>query len=124
MQLRICILIIISVNTKILEFDSKETIIILFNETVWRAGLIGILQERRRVLGDEIDPITLLAPSPIRAWLDYYEHRVESISREYTIIENCDLVCLYALSSCPWLYTRFTKSNFHFQSDNQFIEKR
>lgn len=56
-------------------------------------GLIGVLQERRRVLGDTIKPILLLAPSTIRSWLDFYEHRVESISREYTLIDNCDLVC-------------------------------
>lgn len=55
-------------------------------------GLFGILQERRRVLGDHTTPVLLLAPYPITSWLNYYEHRIESIANDYVLVPNTDLV--------------------------------
>lgn len=57
-----------------------------------------MLQARRRVLGDESDPIILLAPDPIRGWLDSYDHRVEPISPEYRLFSNSQLVCIHHFS--------------------------
>lgn len=55
-------------------------------------GLIGIFQERRKVLGPLADAILLLAPQQISSWLYFYDKRIESIKSEYTLIGNGDLV--------------------------------
>lgn len=55
-------------------------------------GLIGVLQERRRILGANGEPVLLLAPVQIASWLYFYDRRIESIRNEYTLIRNGDLV--------------------------------
>lgn len=55
-------------------------------------GLIGVLQERRRILGADAEPILLLAPMQITSWLYFYDRRIESIRNEYMLIGNGDLV--------------------------------
>lgn len=54
-------------------------------------GLIGILEERRRLLPDA-SPIMLLAPIQISSFLDFYDRRINSIRGEYYLVPNGDLV--------------------------------
>lgn len=56
-------------------------------------GLLGILQARRRILGDSTTPVLLLAPLPMGSWLNYYDHRIETIKNDYVLVPNNDLVC-------------------------------
>lgn len=56
------------------------------------SGLIGILQERRRLLGPEAAPIMLLAPHQISSFLNFYDKRIESIRNEYFLVSNSNLV--------------------------------
>lgn len=55
-------------------------------------GLIGLLQARREVLGETIEPLTLLAPNQILPWLYFYDHRIESIKADYKLIANGDIL--------------------------------
>ncbi|KAG4077551.1 hypothetical protein HA402_002978 [Bradysia odoriphaga] len=54
-------------------------------------GLIGILEERRRLLQDK-SPIMLLAPVRILSLLDFYDKRIDSIRNEYILVPNGDLL--------------------------------
>ncbi|KAG4074978.1 hypothetical protein HA402_014557 [Bradysia odoriphaga] len=54
-------------------------------------GLIGILDERRRLLPDT-SPIMLLAPIQIASFLDFYDKRIDSIRNEYFLVPNGDLL--------------------------------
>lgn len=55
-------------------------------------GLIGVLQERRRFLGEAMTPVQLLAPIQISSFLNYYNHCIESIVRDYELVSNKELV--------------------------------
>lgn len=77
------------------EYSNKKCLLIsstyIFN-FYFRLGLIGVLQERRRILGADAPPLLLLAPSQIQSWLHFYDRRIESIRNEYVLINNGDLV--------------------------------
>lgn len=55
-------------------------------------GLIGVLHQRRLVFGADTPPVMLLAPQQISNWLNFYDKRIETISNDYTLIYNSDLV--------------------------------
>lgn len=55
-------------------------------------GLIGVLEERKKVLGDQSTPLILFAPKQIAFWLAFYDKRIESIKNEYILVPNGDLV--------------------------------
>lgn len=55
-------------------------------------GLIGIFEERRRILGASASPLMLLAPQQISTFLNFYDQRIESIRREYFLVPNSSLV--------------------------------
>lgn len=55
-------------------------------------GLIGILRARQIYLNNKLEPLMLLAPKQIQSWLHFYNHRIESISQEYFLISNGDLI--------------------------------
>lgn len=60
-------------------------------------GLIGLLQERAKYLGDMLEPVMLLAPKQISSWLYFYDKRIESIRNTYELIYNADLVKLISI---------------------------
>jgi len=58
-------------------------------------GLIGFLQGRRKALNRlNIDkgPVYLFAPKQIQAWLSFYDRCFESISDEYVLVPNDQLM--------------------------------
>lgn len=60
-------------------------------------GLIGVLQERRRIWGEydgEVNgkPVMLLAPQQMASWLHFYDRQIESLRHEYELVHNGDLV--------------------------------
>ncbi|XP_055837284.1 ribonuclease Z, mitochondrial [Episyrphus balteatus] len=55
-------------------------------------GLIGMLKERSKFLGNEAKPIHLFAPLQIKPWLNYYHDVIEPIKHCYTLIPNGDMV--------------------------------
>lgn len=55
-------------------------------------GLIGILEERRRLLQGDTSPVMLLAPKQISSFLDFYDKRIDSIRNEYFLVPNANLV--------------------------------
>lgn len=57
-------------------------------------GLIGVLQERRQVLGADAAPVLLLAPKQIASWLYFYDRQIESLRHEYELVHNGDLVSI------------------------------
>lgn len=75
-------------------------------------GLIGVLQERRRILGADAEPVMLLAPVQITSWLYFYDRRIESIRNEYTLISNGDLVRIKH-NFYNIIYTGSTKGSYY-----------
>lgn len=60
-------------------------------------GLVGMLKGRRKaleILNHPQEPIVLIAPRQILAWLHFYHRRFEKINDDYEIIENQDLVSI------------------------------
>lgn len=57
-------------------------------------GLIGLLQERKKILKGEVDPLLLFAPKQISFWLVFYDKRIEEIRDEYKLVPNRDLVSI------------------------------
>lgn len=57
-------------------------------------GLIGLLQERKKVLKGELDPLLLFAPKQISFWMAFYDKRIEEIKHEYNLVPNGELVSL------------------------------
>lgn len=55
-------------------------------------GLINILNTRRDILGKTVEPIILLAPKQINAWLYFYNQRIEPIGDTFTLVSNDTLV--------------------------------
>lgn len=55
-------------------------------------GLIGLLQERKKVLEGDLEPLLLFAPKQIAFWLAFYDKRIEAIKDDYTLVPNGDLV--------------------------------
>lgn len=60
-------------------------------------GLIGLLNERQRLLQQAEVPLTeqkllLFAPIQIQPWLNFYNERIENIAQAYTLIGNADML--------------------------------
>uniref|UniRef100_A0AAG5DWA4 Zinc phosphodiesterase ELAC protein 2 n=1 Tax=Anopheles atroparvus TaxID=41427 RepID=A0AAG5DWA4_ANOAO len=55
-------------------------------------GLIGLLQVRRKLFGDECERVMLFAPEQISYWLRLYDCRFEGINRDYFLVKNADLL--------------------------------
>ncbi|XP_035910676.1 ribonuclease Z, mitochondrial [Anopheles stephensi] len=55
-------------------------------------GLIGLLQARKKLFGDDCERLTLFAPEQISYWLRLYDCRFESIHKDYTLVKNADLL--------------------------------
>lgn len=55
-------------------------------------GLIGVLQERRAVVGATAAPVLLLAPQQIAEWLYFYDRNIEPLEPEYELLSNGALV--------------------------------
>uniref|UniRef100_A0A182NBR0 Zinc phosphodiesterase ELAC protein 2 n=1 Tax=Anopheles dirus TaxID=7168 RepID=A0A182NBR0_9DIPT len=55
-------------------------------------GLIGLLQARKQLFGDECERLTLLAPEQISYWLRLYDCRFETIHQDYVLVKNADLL--------------------------------
>uniref|UniRef100_A0A182Q3L6 Zinc phosphodiesterase ELAC protein 2 n=1 Tax=Anopheles farauti TaxID=69004 RepID=A0A182Q3L6_9DIPT len=55
-------------------------------------GLIGLLQARKKLFGDECERLTLLAPEQISYWLRLYDCRFETIHKDYVLVKNADLL--------------------------------
>ncbi|XP_053675250.1 ribonuclease Z, mitochondrial [Anopheles nili] len=55
-------------------------------------GLIGLLQARKKLFGDECERISLLAPEQISYWLRLYDCRFETIHKDYVLVKNADLL--------------------------------
>uniref|UniRef100_A0A182JMM4 Zinc phosphodiesterase ELAC protein 2 n=1 Tax=Anopheles atroparvus TaxID=41427 RepID=A0A182JMM4_ANOAO len=55
-------------------------------------GLIGLLQVRRKLFGDECERVMLFAPEQISYWLRLYDCRFEGINRDYFLVKNADLM--------------------------------
>lgn len=58
-------------------------------------GLVGLLKGRRKAFEQSekpAEPLLLLAPKQILAWLQFYHRRFEKIDQDYEIIGNADLV--------------------------------
>ncbi|XP_053694596.1 ribonuclease Z, mitochondrial [Sabethes cyaneus] len=55
-------------------------------------GLFGLLQMRRKLLGTSCDKLLLFAPEQMSYWLRLYDCRFESLSEEYTLVKNADLI--------------------------------
>ncbi|GAB0087583.1 Ribonuclease Z [Sergentomyia squamirostris] len=57
-------------------------------------GLIGILRARRKCFkkSDERDKLQLLAPEQISSWLAFYNAQIDSISEDYDLIPNRNLL--------------------------------
>lgn len=56
------------------------------------SGLIGLLQARKKLLGDNCERLTLVAPEQISYWLRLYDCRFETIHKDYVLVKNADLV--------------------------------
>lgn len=86
---RIYMLIIISVSTiKLKHLNVKYFLILQWN----LPGLIGLLQQRRRLLGEQDEKLILFAPIQISSWLKFYDSFIENISDSYELIPNDELV--------------------------------
>lgn len=74
-------------------------------------GLIGVLQERRRVLGANADAVLLLAPQQMASWLYFYDRQIEALRHEYRLVPNGDLVSggntkvVEFVLICLWCFT-------------------
>uniref|UniRef100_A0A8W7P7L7 Zinc phosphodiesterase ELAC protein 2 n=1 Tax=Anopheles coluzzii TaxID=1518534 RepID=A0A8W7P7L7_ANOCL len=55
-------------------------------------GLIGLLQARKKLLGDNCERLTLVAPEQISYWLRLYDCRFETIHKDYVLVKNADLL--------------------------------
>ncbi|XP_058121593.1 ribonuclease Z, mitochondrial [Anopheles coustani] len=55
-------------------------------------GLIGLLQVRRKLFGDDCEKVMLFAPEQISYWLRLYDCRFETIQRGYDLVKNADLL--------------------------------
>ncbi|XP_052893807.1 ribonuclease Z, mitochondrial [Anopheles moucheti] len=55
-------------------------------------GLIGLLQARKKLFGDNCERLTLLAPEQISYWLRLYDCRFETIHKDYRLVKNADLL--------------------------------
>uniref|UniRef100_A0A0A1XLC8 Zinc phosphodiesterase ELAC protein 2 n=1 Tax=Zeugodacus cucurbitae TaxID=28588 RepID=A0A0A1XLC8_ZEUCU len=60
-------------------------------------GLIGLLNERQRLLQEVEVPLAeqkvlLFAPVQIQPWLNFYNARIESIAQAYTLIGNAEML--------------------------------
>ncbi|KFB53726.1 AGAP009743-PA-like protein [Anopheles sinensis] len=55
-------------------------------------GLIGLLQVRRKLFGDDCEKVMLFAPEQISYWLRLYDCRFETIQRGYVLVKNADLL--------------------------------
>lgn len=57
---------------------------------------------RKRLLGEQSTPVTLLAPVQIESWLHFYDIEIEQISSEFALVSNRDLVTRHdsALNNC------------------------
>lgn len=55
-------------------------------------GLFGIIQTRRKIMGEDTTKLLLIAPQQIFSWLYFYDIRMEPLRKEYTLIPNADLL--------------------------------
>ncbi|XP_037935740.1 ribonuclease Z, mitochondrial [Teleopsis dalmanni] len=55
-------------------------------------GLIGLLNERQRLLNDNSQKVLLLAPKQIEPWLNFYNESIESITNTYELIGNGEIL--------------------------------
>uniref|UniRef100_A0A182P4Q1 Zinc phosphodiesterase ELAC protein 2 n=1 Tax=Anopheles epiroticus TaxID=199890 RepID=A0A182P4Q1_9DIPT len=55
-------------------------------------GLIGLLQARKQLFGDNCERLMLIAPEQISYWLRLYDCRFETIHKDYTLVKNADLL--------------------------------
>ncbi|CAK9822129.1 Ribonuclease Z, mitochondrial [Anthophora retusa] len=51
-------------------------------------GLIGLLLKRKQITSEKL---YLLIPTSMEPWLNFYNDRFESISQQYTLVQNSDL---------------------------------